>query len=216
MCVNNTCADSVTYITGKLKQVTNFQLYEDTVRMGPLEGPTALGAFFNMTNRPHVSAHPRRSSPRASLLASQPAGLQDGIIGLGFTSRSVANAPNLVLSFAASGAIGASQFSMSLNATGGALTLGGLGPFITSPIEWTPVVKEGFWQVGVKEVRQKALRLCVVVCVWALTDGAWCRSRWAAHVSNLCPLPTRSPFWTREHPRLTCRTFRSRPSWGRC
>ena len=173
-CVRDTCSDSVVYVTGDLRQVSDYQIYTDVVQCGPTVTRTAVGALYNMTDRPTLQArdvvpprlhshanriHQRRlSSNRGSGSGGGGSGgQQDGVIGLGFPHISTSHAPNLVLSLAEAGVLQTAQFSITLNQSGGALALGGAGPFVSTAtndwLGWTPVTKQGFWQLPVHAVR---------------------------------------------------------------
>ena len=131
-----------------------------------MSGTAALGAIFNMTNRPH-KLHRQRflDTVLASGSSTSNPGLQDGVVGLAFRERSVLYAPNLVDVIVAGGSIHTPLFSLTLDASGGKLTLGGPGAFITNPITWLPLQKHGFWQPSVQAVRDQCVCVCVCVCV---------------------------------------------------
>lgn len=188
-CVRRTCADSVVYTTGNLHQVSDYQIFTDAVQCGATVTRTAVGALYNMTGRPTLPAAPLRDhgaplprrhrrgvghTSRTTALAARTSGSsggsgsggqQDGVIGLGFPAISTSRAPNLVLSLASTGVLSVPQFSMTLNQTGGALALGGVGDFMsTAPgdwLGWTPVVKQGFWQMPVQQVQPARAAMCV-------------------------------------------------------
>jgi len=68
----------------------------------------------------------------------------DGIIGIGFSNNSEINAPTFIDNLAAQGQI-ANIFTLCLNlglngSTGGAMTLGGEGPYTSGPYQYTTIL----------------------------------------------------------------------------
>jgi cathepsin D len=79
----------------------------------------------------------------------QPSNFQaDGVIGMAFQSISVFNAPPVFQSLVAAQQTDFSIFAMTLNSTGGELTLGGLNQDLyIGGVDYLPVDGNGFWQV---------------------------------------------------------------------
>jgi len=71
----------------------------------------------------------------------------DGLMGMGFQSISVYNAPPVFQSLVAAGQTDSPVFAMKLAATGSELTLGGLNAALyTGDVTFVPVTQQGYWQ----------------------------------------------------------------------
>jgi cathepsin D len=73
----------------------------------------------------------------------------DGLMGMGFQSISVYNAPPVFQSLVADGQTDSPVFAMKLAASGSELTLGGLNSDLyTGDVTYVPVSQQGYWQTS--------------------------------------------------------------------
>jgi cathepsin D len=71
----------------------------------------------------------------------------DGLMGMGFQSISVYNAPPVFQNLVAEGQTGSPVFAMKLTANGSELSLGGLSSDLyTGDVTYVPISKQGYWQ----------------------------------------------------------------------
>jgi cathepsin D len=71
----------------------------------------------------------------------------DGLMGMGFQSISVYNAPPVFQNLVAEGQTGSPVFAMKLTSSGAELSLGGLSSGLyTGDITYVPVSQQGYWQ----------------------------------------------------------------------
>jgi len=105
-------------------------VYNDTLMVGNLQVPNQLlGAIIS------------EKTPDGPF---EPNGV-DGIVGVSFTSNSEIGAPDFIDNLAMEGQI-ANIFTLCLNLgitgpTGGAMTLGGEGPYTSGPYQYTPILQ---------------------------------------------------------------------------
>jgi len=142
------CKYSITYVD---QSGYTAVVYQDKVVAGNLTTTTYIGAI---------------TSEKTPNGAFEPPGV-DGIIGVSFQDNSQILAPDFIDSLAATGKI-ANIFTMCLNRgpttpVGGALTLGGEGPYKTGTYKYTPVIKSfnqyDFYTVNVQDMKVNGVSL---------------------------------------------------------
>jgi cathepsin D len=73
----------------------------------------------------------------------------DGLMGMGFQSISVYNAPPVFQSLVSAGQTSDPVFAMKLTEQGSELTVGGLADSLyTGEVTYAPVTQEGYWQIN--------------------------------------------------------------------
>ncbi|KZT59560.1 acid protease [Calocera cornea HHB12733] len=77
-----------------------------------------------------------------------------GLLGLAYPSLSAFNDTPFFSTLMAQGTPDSGVFAFKLSDTGSELWLGGSdAPFVQGPIDWTPVTKQKYWEVGVDALR---------------------------------------------------------------
>ena len=93
----------------------------------------------------------RATASQRSVRTFEPGGV-DGIVGFAYQSISVIRAPTVFESFVSAGEI-SNLFSMCVGMEGGAMTLGGIGPYYTGSFQYTPIIAETYYVVYMSDLR---------------------------------------------------------------